>query len=247
MIKIITIVIKFIVTTLIALLFSSCNHSFRFDNGIKGSGNTTSEKRTVNEDFKSIVVSDGISVTVEQSDFKSIIVEAEDNLLEHISTKIENGVLIIESDTNVTSIGTLKVFVKMPEINGLTASSGAQIESANVLITEKIDVESSSGSQIDIDVEADAISLETDSGSTIEARGKALQLKTVSSSGSLIDAEKLMTNEVESEASSGSSTDVYPIVKLNAKASSGSTIGYHKIPTQTIIKTTKFGGSIVEK
>jgi len=243
MIKIITIITKFIVATLIALLFASCNPAFHFGDGIKGSGNITTETRTANEDFKNIEVSNGIKVIVEQADAKSITVEADDNLQKHIITKIENGVLKIESDKNYNSTETPTVNVKMPVINGLNASSGSEITSIEVLVSNSINVKSSSGSQINIDVEADAIALESSSGSSIEANGKTLKLETSSSSGSEINAEKLMANEVIAQASSGSNTSVYPIVKLDAKASSGSSVNYHKVP-KTISKEESSGGSV---
>lgn len=246
MIKIITIITKFIITALMALLFASCGNSITLGTGIKGSGNITTETRDVSQDFKSIEVSRGIKVIVEQSSNKSITVEADDNLQKHIITKIENGVLKIESDENYNSTETPVVNVKTSIINGLSASSGSEIASSNVLITEKIDVKSSSGSQIHIDVEADAIALESSSGSTIETSGKALKLETNSSSGSTIDAKELMSNEVIAQSGSGSSISVFPIVKLEAKASSGSSISYHKVP-KTLIKEESSGGSIEEK
>jgi uncharacterized protein YxeA len=246
MIKIIAIITKFIIAAVMALLFSSCGHSYNFNNGIKGSGNITTETRSANQDFKNIEVSYGIKVIVEQADQKSITVEADDNLQKHILTQIENGVLKIKSDENYNSTETPIVNVKMPIINGLDASSGSEITSSNVLITENINVKSNSGSQININVEADAINIESTSGSSIEASGKALKLETSSSSGSEIDAENLMANEVISQTSSGSSTEVYPIVKLDAKASSGSSISYHKAP-KTLIKEESSGGSVSEE
>ena len=243
MIKIITIITKFIVAALMALLFSSCNPSFNFGDGIKGSGNITSETRIANEDFKSIEVSQGIKVNVEQGDAKSITVEADDNLQEHILTTIENGVLKIESDKNYNSTETPIVNVKMPIISGLSASSGSEINSTTTLITNNISAKSSSGSSIHIEVEADAITLESSSGSTIEASGKALKLETTSSSGSSIDAKDLQANEVTAQTTSGSSTSVYPILKLEAKASSGGSIDYYKVP-KTIVKEESSGGSV---
>jgi hypothetical protein len=54
MLKIITIITKFILVALTALLFASCNHSIN----IKSiTGNVTTEKRNVDGDFKSIEVS----------------------------------------------------------------------------------------------------------------------------------------------------------------------------------------------
>jgi len=52
-----------------------------------------------------------------------------------------------------------------------------------------------------------------------------------------------MANEVIAQTTSGSSTSVYPILKLEAKASSGSSIDYHKVP-KTIIKKESSGGSV---
>jgi hypothetical protein len=245
MIKIITIITKFIVAAIMALLFSSCNPSFHLGDGIKGSGTITTETRAANEDFKSIEVSQGIKVNVEQGDTKSITVEADDNLQEHIITKIENGVLKIESDSNYNSTETPVVNVKMPVVSGLSASSGSEINSSKTLISNNINAKSSSGSRINIEVEADAITLESSSGSTIEASGKALKLETTSSSGSSIDAENLQANDVIAQATSGSSTSVYPIVKLDAKASSGSSVDYHKVP-KTLSKEESSGGSVSE-
>lgn len=49
-----------------ALLFSSCIDSVNLGLGIKGTGNITTETRTVNQDFKAIEVSHGIKVIIEQ-------------------------------------------------------------------------------------------------------------------------------------------------------------------------------------
>lgn len=228
-----------------ALLFSSCVHnSMNFGNGIKGSGNITTQTRPADQDFKNIEVSQGIKVNVEQADVKSISVETDDNLQEHIITKIENGVLIIKADKSYNSKSPI-VKVKMPIINGLSSSSGSEINSFKTLLSNNIKAEASSGSRINITIEADAITLETSSGSNIEASGKALKLETNSSSGSSIDAKELMANEVIAQTTSGSSTSVYPILKLDAKASSGSSIGYHKIP-KTLSKEESSGGSVSE-
>jgi hypothetical protein len=230
-----------------ALLFSSCVHSkIHFGDGIKGSGNIITKTRDANQNFKRIEVSNGIKVIVTQADIKSIVVEADDNLQEHIITKIENGVLKIESDESYNATETPVINVQLPVINGLKTDSGSEITSTGVLISENMDVKAESGSEINIEVEADAILLETESGSSIEASGKALKLETSSSSGSTIDAKNLMTNEINSKSESGSNTSVYPIVKLEAKASSGSSISYHKIP-KTLSKQESSGGSVSEE
>lgn len=142
-----------------------------------------------------------------------------------------------------TSSGSTKVNVSVPIITGLKSKSGSSIKSANTLKSTSLIVDSSSGSEIEIDVEADYISLESSSGSEIEVTGKALKAETSSSSGSDIDASKLLANEVFSQSSSGSTTKVNPILSLNAKATSGSDIKYKNVPKK-LEKTENSGGTI---
>lgn len=250
MVKAVIFLTKLVIVAFVAILFTSCrNGEFVINgmgNGIKGSGNIVTNERTITEDFKSINVSQGIEVTVEQSENKSVKVEADDNIQAHIITKVVDGVLIVETDHGYNTEKAPKVIVKMPVISGLSTTSGSFIKSVNTLISNNMVVKSESGSGININVEADDISLETSSGSNIHAGGKALRLETSSSSGSELDAEKLMANEVVSQSSSGSSTSISPIVKLEAKASSGSSIGYHKIP-KSISKEENSGGSVSEQ
>ncbi len=247
MIKLITLITKFIIAALMALLFGSCVHySVNLGDEIEGNGNITTKSRVVNENFRRIEVSNGIRVIVTQADNKSITVETDDNLQEHIITQIENGVLKIKADKSYNATETPIVNVKTPLINGLKTDSGSEITSAGVLISENMNVKAESGSEINIEVEADAIKMESESGSSIEASGKALKLETTSSSGSTIDAKNLMTNEVNANSESGSNSSVYPIVKLDAKASSGSSITYHKMP-KTILEFHYSGGSVTKE
>ena len=250
MIKLITIITKFIVVTLIALLFSSCkysNDSDIFGKSITGSGNVTTENRKVQGDFKSVEVSNAIELTIEQSDKTQITVEADDNLQKSITTKVEDGVLIIASDySSFINIKSRKVTVKMPIIDGLQASSASSIQSINTLKGNKIQVEGSSASSINLNLEFDTITCKSSSGSKANIEGKALKLETKSSSGSEINAKELFANEITADASSGSSIHVHPIVSLNAKASSGSSISYNVIP-KTIQQKTSSGGSIKQE
>ena len=242
MIKFITILTKFIVLTVIAILASSCNFNSNI-NSIRGNGNITTEKRTAEKDFKSIDVSYGIDVIVEQSENKSITVEADSNLQQYIKTEIENGVLVITSNQSYNSSKTPKITVKMPVIEALQASSGSTIESANTLKGENITLNTSSAAEINVSIEADNISLDSSSGSNIIASGKALKLETSASSGSEINAKKLLVNNVISDVSSGASTNIHPIVSLKAEASSGGDINYDIIP-KSIQKSISSGGSI---
>ena len=247
MIKTIVFLTKLVVIAFVALMFSSCRYDVHLnDNDIKGSGNIKSETRTIAEDFNGIAVDNAIEVIIEQSDDKSIVVEADDNLLSNITTRVENGILKINSESGHSTNTTPKVTIKMPIIMKLNSSGSSKIRSINTIICDNLEAIAESSGSIEINVEADTISLETESAGYIKASGKALKLETASSSGSELDAKKLMANEVIAQSNSGSSTTVYPIVSLDASASTGSSIIYLKVP-KSLKKESHSGGNVGEQ
>jgi hypothetical protein len=241
MIKIIIHITKFIIATITALLFASCNFNV---NTVEGSGNVTTEKRIVQGDFKNISVSNAIDVVIEQSDKTEITVEADDNLQKEIITKVENGTLIIKCKySSFRNITMKKVTVKMPALDKIEASSASTVQSKNVFQGENVDLESSSAATMDVNIESDNISVTSSSGSSINIQGKALKVQTRASSGASVDAGKLLANEVEAGASSGGNINVHPIVTLKAEASSGGHVTYNTVP-KNIEKNSSSGGSI---
>jgi hypothetical protein len=243
MLKIITILTKYILIALTALLFTSCNHSLNIKS-ITGSGQVTTEKRNVQGDFKSIDVSNAINLVLEQSGKREISVEADDNLQKSIITKVENGVLIISCDYNsFINIESKKVRVKMPLIETLRASSSSSITTINTIRNENINLSTSGAATINLTIESENIECKASSGSSIRITGMALNLEVTASSGSEIDATDFLANEIIAVASSGATISVHPIVRLKAKASSGSNIDYNTIP-KFIEKKASSGASI---
>ena len=243
MLKVITLITKFIVITLIGLLFGSCNQ-FGNINSITGSGHVTTEKRTVTGDFKNVEISNALDLVVEQSDKTEIIVEADDNLQKEITTKVENGVLVISckkgSFNNITS---KKITVKMPNIEGLEASSASTINTVTTLKGNSITLASSSAASISASVEYENVQITANSASTQTLNGKTLHVEASTSSAGVINATDLLSNEVVANASSGGSTNVHSLVSLKAKASSGGNVSYKGTP-KSIEKEEHSGGNI---
>jgi len=232
-----------LIALFITLTLASCNANLNLGDGIDGSGNVVTEKRNITTPFNKISASTGVEVIVDQSETTEVEVEVDDNLMEHIVTKVENGTLIIKIDGNINTMESAIVRVRTKTIEGLESSSGATIRSKSTLRGTYLTVKSSSGSTINTDLEYEKVSSESTSGSEIRLSGKALTLDTKSSSGSEIDAKDLAANEITAQSTSGSNTTVNPIVLLNAKASSGSSIDYVKEPKK-VIKEETSGGSV---
>ena len=232
-----------LIILLITVTFASCNANLNLGDGIDGSGNVVTEKRSINTPFTKIDASTGVEVIVEQGTTTEVEVEVDDNLMEHIVTRVENGTLIVKIDGNINTMESAIVRVSTKTIEGLESSSGATIRSKSTLKGTNLTAKTSSGSTINTDLEYEKVESESSSGSEITLSGKALIVKTNSSSGSTINAQELAANEITAESTSGSNTTVNPIVLLNAKASSGSSIVYVKDPKK-VIKEESSGGSV---
>lgn len=244
MIRIIIYLMKLLVALLFAVFFSSCQ--FSSGKTVTGSGNVKTENRNLSG-FTGISVQRALEVEVEQSDKFEVVVEADDNLLSHITTDVRDGILVIETDiNNFDNVNKKKIRVKMPTINSLESSSAASIKSKNTLITENLSLDASSASRIEVSVEAENLTLESSSGSNIDIHGKAIKLNAEASSGSQIEANDLLVNDIIASSSSGSSTSVHPILSLNAEASSGSSIHYFSVPKK-LVKSTSSGGDVSQK
>ena len=232
-----------LIVLLLTLSITSCNGNLNLIDGIDGSGNVVTEKRNIETPFTKIQASTGVEVILEQGSPSEVEVEVDDNLMKYIVTRVENGTLIVKIDGNINTMESAIVRVKTKTIEGLESTSGATIRSKSTLRGTNLKVKSSSGSTINTDLEYEKVSCESSSGSEIKLSGKALALDTKSSSGSEIDAKDLAANEITAQSTSGSNTTVNPIVLLNAKASSGSSIDYIKEPKK-VIKEETSGGSV---
>lgn len=227
---------KLIVLVLLGLLSTSCLMT-----GVIGSRNVTTENREINEDFTGIKVSQGIEVVLTQDAQVSLSAEMDDNLHELLITEVEDGILKMYFEKNVSKRKASIIYLSMPKISSIKTSSGSEVDSNNTLKVNDLYVDASSGSEINLRVDANSIESESSSGSEIDLIGTCISLSADSSSGSQIDADELQAETVNAEASSGSDINVYASESLTAKASSGASIDCDGNPKEKSIKKSSGG------
>jgi hypothetical protein len=240
MIKFIIWITRLIVAVAVALVFAACGGN---PWGVKGSGKIVTQTRTVSAPFTGIDAGTGIEVRVSENPQTEITVTADDNLQELIEVVVEGNVLKVRSKGSYNADETPVVTVQTNDIEVLKSSSGATLKSTSTIKGTKLTCDSSSGSSMKVDAEADVIRLSSSSGSSLQIKGKALESFVDASSGSSLNAAELSANKVTASGSSGSTIRVAPLVELNADASSGSSIVYVKVP-QKINNKTSSGGSV---
>lgn len=228
-------------TALLSLfLFLSIN----VDAALKADGR---QNRSVDE-FHGISVSNGIDLYLTQKNIQEVKVEADDEDLDNLITKVEGGILKIymkEKSGSWMNLGwshsARKVYVSFKTLDKLEASSGSDVLSQSVLSLNHLEVDVSSGSDVKLELNADQVNVSTSSGSDITLKGKANFLQADASSAGDIDATDFHTKRCNASASSGSDIRVYASELLDANASSGADIAYWGNPARKNINESSGG------
>ncbi len=239
-----TTIIKFIIGFLISLTMMSCqfNSDFGFG-GVRGNGNVDIVERNIDDNFTAIKVSRGLDVYITQSDMVGLKVQADENLHDIIMTKVEEGVLKIYTEENISYAASKKIMVNVRNITKITATSGSDVYSTNTIKSENLELNTTSGSDMEIDVDADVIECKSTSGSDLRISGKTNKLFAEATSGSDIKARDLKARTSEVRATSGADITVNTSDELYAKATSGGDIKYYGNP-EKVTKKDGVSGSV---
>ncbi len=238
-----TTIVKILISIVLALFVSSCVFNGNFSNGKKGNGLVIEDTRETPEEFTEVSAAEGLEVYITQSNKTSILVKADENIIDLINTDIKNGKLYIHTSENIGS-ATKKIHISLPIITQLKSSSGANLIAENTIEADNIELNASSGANVKLDVTANKVSITTSSGANIRVSGNTSYLATNASSGAQIKANKLITKTCNAKASSGSGITVNVLDILNANASSGGNISYTGQPQ--VEKTKSVSGSITK-
>lgn len=190
------------------------------------------KKRTINESFTGISVSDGIDLYLSQGNTTSLAVSASDEkFLPRFKTEVENGMLKIFYDNNgINWSGNekrkLKAYVSFKSLEKLQASGGAEVTIMGTLEVTDIEMKFTSGSTLGGKIKANELTIEQNSGSNINISGNAVTLKIDAGSGAVFKGYDLSVEYCFAKASSGAGVKITINKELNAKANSGGGIKY---------------------
>jgi len=213
------------IAALLSLFASSCMMDMNFGNGKTGNGEIVEESRNITEDFTEVYASEGIDVFVTQDSEFKITVEADENIIDIIGTDVKDGKLKIHAIENIGR-ATKKVYVSLPRITALKSSSGADLIVQNIIESESIELDASSGADLRVELSANQVSADASSGADIKVSGRADMLYADASSGSDIKARDLQVKRCNADASSGADISVNVSESLVADANSGADIRY---------------------
>ncbi len=227
---------------LLSIFLSSC---WFLGPSVKGNGNVTEEVRQVGN-FDQIKVSRGMNVYITQGTPAKVVVIADNNLHEIIRTDVDGKVLKIYVDENIRWAREKKVMVTVEKLTAVETSSGSNAWSQSQIMSENLELKSSSGANLTMDVNTKTLKADCSSGANVKLSGLAKEAELETSSGANMKAAELKADVCKMRASSGGNVAATVVEKLEAKASSGGNVVYYGEPSSTEVDTSS-GGNVNKK
>jgi hypothetical protein len=196
--------------------------------------------------FKALKASSGVDVYLEPGSRENVVVEGNHQDMEEIITEVKDGTLHIYRKSkfgfHFTFHSDCKIYVTAVNLESVDVSSGSEVKSNGRFKGQTCKVNSSSGSELSLDLEYDKLTAGSSSGSEITLKGKTRTLSVSVSSGSEIKACDLTAEVVQADASSGAEACVNVTTELHANASSGGDIRYEGHPGVVDVHKSSGGG-----
>ncbi len=206
-----------------------------------------SETRELNA-FDSFDVSAGIIVNLIPADEHYADVDVKGTDLDDVITKVKGNHLDISWKSNNWGWKSREatVTVYYVSLNGIDASSGSIVNAKNMQ-TSSMDIESSSGAIINLEIDCNDLDIDISSGTIVNLTGTAKNLEVDASSGSICEGLELKTNDADIDGSSGAIVKVDVCDNLEAEVSSGAIVKYQGNPSRTDLDAGEWSGGIIKR
>jgi len=199
--------------------------SFNFGNGVKGSGNVSTEKRDV-AGFDSVEVSGVFQVEIVAGKDFSVEVQADDNLIPLVTTEVKGGTLQIDLDKKVSARNDLIVRISAPNIKKIESSGVSKINASGI--------------------KNDSFAIDSSGASKITVSGETAKLSVDLSGAGSVNAEDLKAVDADIDASGACKINVNVSGSLKTDASGASKITYTGDP-KTVDNHQSGVGSVTKK
>jgi len=174
--------------------------------------------------FDSVHVASGIRATVAIGPRRPVHLEAGEDVLGIVETRVEEGILHVgfEPRARVWNGGEVTVSIQTPELHAVAASAGAMVR-ATMTRSEKSAIAGSAGAEVHVrGVDARRLEVQASGGADLDVSGRAELVDLHLSGGSHLDARQFEARDVDVQGSGGSVVELRASGKVRGGLSGGS-------------------------
>lgn len=155
-----------------------------------------SQERQVG-DFTGIHQSTSADVYISSGNSNAVTVKADEDAIDHITTKVENGILIIDTDKGLRNVRTMEVYVTMKRVDFIKNSGSGDISCRGGLPGNNVKISINGSGDLEADLMAKNLEISISGSGDVELSGvRGNFYLSVSGSGD-VDAEELQLENCE--------------------------------------------------
>jgi len=209
--------------------------------GIRGNGNVQTQDREVGE-FDGIKVNGAFTIYLIQDDSYSLKVEADENLLPIIKSKVKGDILYISTEKTIYKSKKLKLYIGFKNLSELKANGAISLKSDQKLRFNELEIEINGASSADLNLTANRLTIDNSGASSIKLVGTTEDLSIDISGAGSVNAIDLKAKKGDIDISGVGSGKVFVEEQLRVSISGIGSVKYKGNPK--ITSDISFLGSI---
>ena len=216
---------------------------------VKGNGVETSEKRQVGS-YDLISVSHVIKATLVPGSEGELLLEGEENLLQHIITEVSGNQLTLKAEKGYQlepSRGSEGIRIRVPvtDLRALEVSGAAHISARDGFTFGDLEIDGSGAGEMDLAFSATHLEVEVSGACEITLRGSTESLEVRGSGASNLNAFDLQAQTAEARLSGAANVKISVSQSLEAEVSGAGDLRYRGNPEK--LQSRASGGGSIHK
>jgi hypothetical protein len=200
---------------------------------VHGSGRVISETRNVAE-FRGISVGGSANLYITQGPAQSLRIEAEDNILPILRTKVEGSTLVIENNRCIQNHRPINIYATMQDVRELEILGSGKIIGETKITTNKLDINISGSGKADLEVDAQKLRTRISGSGDMAFSGKVTYFDVIVSGSGNIKARHLETNSSSITVSGAGDCVVSVKDELDVTISGSGRVEYYGEPLKVL-------------
>lgn len=225
-----------IIIPLILLSTMACTITFNAPEvrELVGSGNLVTEQRGVSG-FDRVEFGGVGDMTVRQGDAESLSIEADDNLIDHIVTRVVGDRLVIEMEKNINVGGMTRIHYDLvvKDLSRLTLSGFGNIQMDDLKTDSLSILLSGSGNLTAVDLQADSLDVTITGFGNSEFSGQVADLQVIIKGAGSFKGSDLLTRTARIEVSGFGNATAWVEQDLDVEITGSGNVSYYGQPDVT--------------
>ncbi|HTX87458.1 MAG TPA: head GIN domain-containing protein [Bacteroidales bacterium] len=209
----------------VSTLSAGCNYL----DGVTGNGNVIKQERNTGA-FTAIDVSSAFKVYLTQGTANKVTVEADENLMQYIRTRVEGNKLIVECEKPIYHSHARNIYITFVDLNSIDISGAVYLETQGKIAGEELEMESSGASEAEMTLAYGKVKLDCSGASKLKLSGSSQDVSVDFSGASELKAYDYVVDNMDVDISGAGEANVNVVKTLRAEISGAGEVRYKGSP-----------------